>query len=221
MKEVDQLLLQNRAWAAEMLLDDGQWFSRTLPQQRPAFLWIGCSDSRVAPEQFTNAVPGGLFLHRNIANLVQHDDQNLMAVLAYAVDVLGVDHIVVCGHHGCGGIAATIDGGATGPVGAWLEHARDVYDAHRETVDACATRDEKVNRLVEFNVRDQLVHLAETGTVRAAFAAGRDLELHGWVYDLRDGLIKQLVTIDRDTPLDAVPTPGRVLLPEPAAEVTV
>ncbi|KPF72471.1 carbonate dehydratase [alpha proteobacterium AAP81b] len=212
MQEIDQLLLHNRAWAAEQLAEDPQVFVRHVDGQQPVFLWIGCSDSRVAPDQFTQAQPGGLFVHRNIANLVQHDDANLMAVLDFAVGTLGIDRLVVCGHYGCGGIKAALAGPPPGPVGAWLAHARDVYDAHADEIDALPDEEARTNRLVECNVRDQLVHLAQTPTVRAAMAAGRDVRLHGWVYDLRDGLIKPVMEIDRDTPLDAVPAPERVLV---------
>lgn len=211
MQEVEQLLLHNRAWASEQLAEDPDFFTRTLDGQQPAFLWIGCSDSRVQPDQFTQAQPGGIFLHRNIANLVQADDQNLMAVLDFAVMTLGVQHLVVCGHYDCGGIAATLAGLPDGPVGDWLAHARDVYDAHRAEVDA-EPPERRCNRLVECNVRDQLLHLAATPTVRRAFAEGRDLKLHGWVYDLRDGLIKPLLELDRHTVLAEVPAPERVLV---------
>lgn len=212
MQEIAQLLLHNRAWAAEQLSEDPEYFKRQLDGQRPVFLWIGCSDSRVQPDQFTEAVPGGLFLHRNIANLVRDDDTNLMAVLDFAVATLGIDDIVVCGHYGCGGITAALGELPEGPVGRWLEHAVDVYAAHRAEVDALDDPDERVNRLVEINVRDQLIHLARTVTVVNAFAAGREIRLHGWVYDLRDGLIKPLLTLDRNSALDDVGQPDRVLM---------
>ena len=193
MKEIDQLLLSNRAWAAEMLAENPEFFNRNVNWQRPAFLWIGCSDSRVAPDQMTQAVPGGLFVHRNIANLVYPDDRNLMAVLDYAVNVLEVEHVVICGHYGCGGIQA-------------------VLNDHRSEIEALPEGEERVNRLVEVNVRDQLLHLAGAGPVQKAFQAGRSLSLHGWVYDLRDGHIKPLMRIDKDTILSEVPKPERVLV---------
>lgn len=212
MQEVDQLFLHNRAWAAEQLAEDPDYFRRTLDGQQPAFLWIGCSDSRVQPDQFTQAQPGGIFLHRNIANLVQAEDRNLMAVLDFAVMTLGVQHLVVCGHYGCGGIQAALGDLPDGPVGDWLLPAQRVYAAHRDEIDAQPPGPARINRLVECNVRDQLLHLAATPTVRRAFAAGRDLRLHGWVYDLRDGLIHPLVALDRDTVLAEVPAPERVLV---------
>ena len=212
MREEVQLLLSNRAWAAELLDEDPEFFKRQAAGQRPEFLWIGCSDSRVAPEQKTQSLPGRMFLHRNIANLVRPDDLNLMSVLQYGVDVLGVANIVVCGHHGCGGIKATLDGGTTGPVDRWLDAARQVLADHREEIDAQPEGEARVNRLVECNVRDQLVKLARLDTVQAAFARNADLTLHGWVYDIRDGLLRTLMRIDRDTDLDAVGRPEKVLV---------
>lgn len=212
MKEVDQLLLSNRAWAAEMLAENPEFFNRNINWQRPVFLWIGCSDSRVAPDQMTQAVPGGLFVHRNIANLVYPDDRNLMAVLHYAINVLDVQNVVICGHYGCGGIQAALDGAPDGPIAHWLEHARQVLADHRGEIEALPAGEQQVNRLVEVNVRDQLLHLARTGPVQEAFAAGKPLQLHGWVYDLRDGHIKPLMRIDRDTILTEVPRPERVLV---------
>lgn len=213
MHEVKQLMLHNRAWAAEQVAEDPEFFTRHIADQKPVFLWIGCSDSRVAPDQFTQAMPGGLFIHRNIANLVQPDDANLMAVMDFAIGTLGIDRVVVCGHHGCGGVKAALAGQPTeGPLGEWLQHARDVYHHHAEEIDAIPEEEGRVNRLVECNVRDQLLHVAAAPPVQAAWAAGRDLKLHGWVYDLRDGLLKQLLDIDRDTPLEAVGRPERVLV---------
>lgn len=212
MKEETQLLLANRAWARELTDEDPDFFRRQAAGQNPAFLWIGCSDSRVAPEQKTQSPPGHMFLHRNIANLVRADDLNLMSVLQYAVDVLAVTNIMVCGHYGCGGIKATLDGGVSGAVDRWLDAARAVLDDHRDEIDAQEAGEARVNRLVECNVRDQLVNLARTGTVQAAFARGADLTLHGWVYDIRDGLLRPLMRIDRETELADVGRPEKVLL---------
>lgn len=212
MKEETQLLLANRAWAAELIDEDPDFFRRQAAGQRPEFLWIGCSDSRVAPEQKTQSLPGRMFLHRNIANLVRDDDLNLMSVLQYAVDVLGVANIVVCGHHGCGGIKATLEGGVSGPVDRWLDAARAVLADHRDEIDAQDAGEARVNRLVEVNVRDQLVNLARTATVQTAFARGMDLTLHGWVYDIRDGLLRTLMQIDAATELAEVGRPEKVLL---------
>lgn len=212
MHEIKQLMLHNRAWAAEQVAEDPEFFNRHIGDQKPVFLWIGCSDSRVAPDQFTQAVPGGLFIHRNIANLVQPEDANLMAVMDFAIGTLEIDRVVVCGHYGCGGIKAALAGPAPGALGDWLQHAVRVYDEHRHEIDAMPDAEARANRLVECNVRDQLLHAAASAPVQAAWAAGRDLKLHGWVYDLRDGLLKTLLEIDRNTDLGDVARPERVLV---------
>jgi carbonic anhydrase len=212
MREHKQLLLANKAWASELKEENPEFFARQTAGQRPDFLWIGCSDSRVSPEQITQVSPGGMFIHRNIANLVDHHDLNLMSVVQFAVDVLEVKHIIVCGHYGCGGISATLKGGTIGSVDRWLESARSVYRNHVHEIDGADGQEAQVNRFVEVNVRDQLVALAHTPTVAAAFARAQDLTLHGWVYDIRDGLLKPLMEIDRETVLDDVPAPERVLV---------
>ena len=212
MRKYKQLLLANKAWASEFLDEDPEFFSRQVSGQQPEFLWIGCSDSRVSPEQMTMTLPGGMFIHRNIANLVDPDDLNLMSVLQYAVSVLEVKHVIVCGHHGCGGIKATLAGGTEGPVDQWLGNARAVLEAHREEIEGAGDEDARVNRFVEVNVRDQLVRLARTEIVQDRWKKGPDLALHGWVYDLRDGLIKPLLELDADTPLDEVKVPEPVLV---------
>ncbi len=210
MREYKHLLLANKAWAAERLEDNPDYFARQIAGQQPEFLWIGCSDSRVAPDQLTNTESGGMFMHRNIANLVDPNDQNLMSVVQFAVEVLKVGHIIVCGHYGCGGIQAALQGGVHGHLHDWLAIARGVVDAHREELEALSP-EQRANRLVELNVRDQLVQLANTDVVQRAFAAGQSLELHGWVYDLRDGLLKPLMEIDAKTMLGDVPKPDKVL----------
>jgi carbonic anhydrase len=211
MKAYRQLLLANRAWAAELKEEHPEFFSQQLAGQQPEFLWIGCSDSRVTAEQMTMTPPGSMFIHRNVANLVHEDDLNLMSVVQYAVEVLGVKHVIICGHHGCGGIQAALTGGTSGVVDRWLENPRGVLRDHAHEIDAAGDHDARVNRLVEVNVRDQLVRLARTAIVQGAFAAGRPLQLHGWVYDLRDGLIKPLLEIDAETPLERLGAPEKVL----------
>lgn len=212
MKQYKQLLLANKAWSAELLEQNAEFFNRQLPGQKPDFLWIGCSDSRVSPEQMTMSEPGGMFIHRNVANLVRHDDLNLMSVLDYAVAVLGVKHVIVCGHYGCGGMKATLDGGTSGPVDEWLSHARNVRCAHADEIDSQGDDGARLNRLIECNVRDQLVSLARTATVQAAFEREQPLRLHGWVYDLRSGLLKPLMEIGAETELDEVSVPEPVLV---------
>jgi len=211
MRRYKQLLLANKAWAAELTDENPDFFARQTVGQKPEFLWIGCSDSRVSPEQMTMTQPGGMFIHRNIGNLVNDHDLNLMSVLQYAVDVLGVKHVIVCGHYGCGGIRGTLDGGTDGPVHEWLATAREVLSDHQDEIVAQTSEEAKINRLVEVNVRDQIVRLARTQTVQAAFAKGQDLALHGWVYDIRDGHIKPLMEVDAKTVLDDIPRPNKVL----------
>lgn len=213
MREIKQILLANRAWAAEMTDENPEFFARQVAGQKPDFLWIGCSDSRVSPEQMTQTLPGGMFIHRNVANLVDPGDHNLMSVVQFAVDVLQVPDIILCGHYGCGGLIATLRGGTEGPVDKWLDNARSVYADHREEIDGCGTDEARVNRFVEINVCDQLVRLARTDIVQRAFKRGQRLELHGWVYDLRDGLLKPLMEIDRETALETLGKPDKVLVP--------
>ena len=198
MKSYKELLLSNRAWSQEMQERNAEFFAQQTIGQKPEILWIGCSDSRVSPDQMTQTKPGEIFIHRNIANVVHLDDINLMSVVQFAVDVLKVKHVVLCGHYGCGGIAATLNGAVSGPIEKWLENPADVYAAHKEDVDSAGENDDRVNRLVECNVRDQLLTLARSDTIRGAFERGQPLLLHGWVYDLRDGLIKPLLELDKD-----------------------
>ena len=218
MKDYRQLLLANKAWAEELTDERSDFFTRQAAGQKPSFLWIGCSDSRVSPEQMTMTQPGGMFIHRNVANLVDESDLNLMAVLQFAVDVLEVKHIILCGHYGCGGIKAALDGGNTGAIDRWLAGVRAVHAAHAEEIDPLPSAEAKINRLVEVNVRDQAVKLAQTPTVRGAFARGQELYIHGWAYDLRDGHILTLLEIDAETVPEDVARPDRVLLTEEERE---
>lgn len=193
MRQYKQLLLSNKAWSQEMRDENPEFFTRQLDGQQPDFLWIGCSDSRVSPEQMTMTHPGGIFMHRNIANLVNEEDNNLLSVVQFAVDVLQVSHIIVCGHYGCGGIMAALDGDTSGPIHEWLTSPRETCSKHRHELDALAEGDPRIDRAVELNVIEQVERLSKTATVRAAFAAGQELTLHGWVYNLRDGHINPLV----------------------------
>lgn len=211
MRAYRQLLLANKAWASELKDEHPEFFSRQVTGQQPEFLWIGCSDSRVSPEQMTMSPSGGMFIHRNIANLVHDDDLNLLSVLQYAVSVLRVKHVIICGHHGCGGIQAAMTGGTSGPVDTWLANAREVLTDHAAEIAAAGDEPSQVNRFVEVNVRDQLIRLARTDIIQQAFAAEQPLQLHGWVYDIRDGLIKPLMEIDASTTLDDVGAPQKVL----------
>ena len=192
MKTIREILLSNKAWSSEMRERDARYFDRQTVGQKPDILWIGCSDSRVSPEQITQTRPGELFIHRNVANLVHGQDENLLAVLQYALDVLQVPHVVLCGHLGCGGIAATLKGGTSGPIHNWLDGARGVAAKHRDELAQIDDFDERANRMVELNVVEQILRLGRLSIVREVFERGQELTLHGWVYDLRDGIVSEL-----------------------------
>ena len=217
MKTIRELLLSNMAWSREMRERKPDYFSCQTAGQKPEVLWIGCSDSRVSPEQITQTRPGELFIHRNIANIVHPNDENFLAVLQFAVEVLEVPHIVLCGHYGCGGIEATLKGDTRGPIDNWLGGARDVQEAHRRELEELEDFDQRLNRMVELNVRDQLVRLGQLETVRRAF--GRGLTLHGWVYDLRDGLLSELYEIASREELDDLMLPDNVISIDESAKL--
>ncbi len=209
MRTIRELLLSNKAWSHEMRERKPDYFTCQTAGQKPEVLWIGCSDSRVSPEQITQTRPGELFIHRNIANIVHPDDENFLAVLQFAVETLEVPHIVLCGHYGCGGIAATLNGGTKGPIDHWLDGAREVQTAHRAELSALTDLDQRLNRMVELNVREQLIRLGRLPVVRRAFQRG--LTLHGWVYDLRDGLLSELYEIASQEELDDLTLPCTVI----------
>lgn len=201
MKQYERLLLENKAWAKEKKLEDPQFFERLVNIQRPDFLWIGCSDSRVPPDQITQTQPGEIFIHRNVANLVVHTDLNMLSVLQYAVEVLEVKHIVVCGHYGCGGVKAAMTRHSYGIINKWLRNIKDVYRFHQSDIDALPTEQERVDRLIELNIKTQVLNLAETSIVQSAWKHHNRPHLHGWVYGLEDGLIKPLTSMEPNTPL--------------------
>ena len=209
---LEDLKAKNAAWSRGKTEVDPQFFKRLENQQSPEYLWIGCSDSRVPANEIVGLDPGELFVHRNVANLAPPQDANYLSVLQFAVDVLKVRHVILCGHHGCGGVLATMEGGTQGPVDRWLANARDVLHRHQDEIDAQPDQAAKVNRLVEVNVMEQLRHLARLDTIQKAFAEKRELWLHGWVYDIRDGHIKTLLEIDADTDLDGMVRPDKVLV---------
>lgn len=199
MLRYEQLILENKAWADEVKESDPAFFDRMAASQNPDILWIGCSDSRVAPETITQTRPGEMFTHRNIANLVLHTDLNLFSVVQYAVEVLKVTDIVVCGHYGCGGIKAALTQSSLGTIDKWLRHIKDVYRIHKEEIDKLPTETERVNRLVEINVQEQLHHLASTSLIQNAWKHHKAPYLHGWVFGLHDGLLKPLVELGPDS----------------------
>ncbi|MEM7679643.1 MAG: carbonic anhydrase [Pseudomonadota bacterium] len=206
MKQYDRILLSNKAWAKEKVEEDPDFFTRGAKIQKPGFLWIGCSDSRVPPSQIIQADPGELFIHRNIANVVMQGDINMLSVLQFSVEELEVEDVILCGHYGCGGVTAALKGGTTGPIDEWLKNIRKVQDAHKEELDAIEDEDDRIARLIEFNVKDQLIELAKTDIIQKAWKTGERPALHGWVYDLHDGHIKRVLELDNETDLDAIDT---------------
>jgi carbonic anhydrase len=196
MKSYERLLLENKAWAKEQQQEDPLFFQRLLHVQTPEFLWIGCSDSRVPPDKITQTQPGEIFIHRNIANMVVHTDLNLLSVLEYAVNVLKVKHVVVCGHYGCGGVKAAMSRHNYGIINKWLRNIKDVYRFHREEIDIIADEDLRLNKLIELNVEEQVLNLAKTSIIQKAWKERNEPHLHGWVYDLHDGIIRPVSEIE-------------------------
>lgn len=197
MKQHEVLLLENKAWAEEILEGTPDFFEKLAQGQAPDFLWIGCSDSRVSPNEITQSRPGDMFIHRNIANLVVEDDLNLLSVLQFAVEALKIKHVIVCGHYGCGGVQAALKGGTYGnKVDAWIKNIREVYEEHKVVIDTHTTEEERVNALVETNVRVQLTNLANTETIQKAWKGSVAPALHGWVFDMSKGRIKQVAEIE-------------------------
>jgi carbonic anhydrase len=182
----------NKKWVQEKLKKDPEYFDRLSKGQRPEVLWIGCSDSRVPANEITNTNPGDVFVHRNIANMVVHSDMNMLSVLDYAVNILQVKHIIVCGHYGCGGVKAALDNKQYGLVDNWLRHIKDVYRLHSKELDAITDEQEKFNRLVELNIIEQVFDLSKTSIVQNAWRTRNEPLVHGWVYDLKTGLIDDL-----------------------------
>jgi carbonic anhydrase len=204
MKVYDKLLLENKAWAKEKVTEDPDFFTRLEHLQSPEFLWIGCSDSRVPANEITGTQPGEIFVHRNIANMVVHTDLNLLAVLEYAVHHLKVKHIIVCGHYGCGGVKAAMTQHNLGIINKWLRNIKDVYRIHRDEIDAMDSYDKRVNKLIEFNVQEQVMNLAKTSIVQKAWKERQVPHLHGWVYDLHDGIIKPVFEMEAGTHIDTL-----------------
>jgi len=195
MQSFEKLLLENKAWVYETLMDDPDYFKRLADNQEPEFLWIGCSDSRVPANKITGTHPGELFVHRNIANVVVKDDINVLSVIEYAVTHLKVKHVIVCGHYGCGGIKAAMTDKSFGILDQWLANIRSVYEANRAEIDAETDPVQRVNLLVEHNVRQQVINISKTATIQNAWRNGQLPQIHGWVYDLKDGLLKQIYRV--------------------------
>ena len=189
---IDDLIERNRAWAAKTVAKDPAFFQRLTAQQNPRFLWIGCSDSRVPANEIVGLLPGELFVHRNVANVVVHTDLNCLSVLQYAVDVLQVGHVIVCGHYGCGGIQAALRRRPLGLIDNWLRHVQDVGDRHPEAFAGTGSEAAQVDRLCELNVIEQAVHVCRTTIVQDAWRRHQPLRVHGWIYGLADGLLTDL-----------------------------
>jgi carbonic anhydrase len=197
MKDLKRLLDQNKAWAEGIKANDPEFFQTLAKQQLPTFLWIGCSDSRVPATQLVGMVPGEMFVHRNVANVVVHTDFNCLSVMQYAVDVLKVDHIIVCGHHGCGGVKAAMDNLQFGLIDNWLRHVQDVLHTHQNALARIEDETKRFDRLCELNVIEQVINVSRTTIVQNAWERGQELVVHGWIYGLEDGLLRDLeVSID-------------------------
>ena len=205
MEYYKKLLANNREWVAEQLRKDPKYFEKLAAGQSPPMLWIGCSDSRVPANEITNTAPGEIFVHRNIANMVVHTDMNMLSVLDYAVQVLKVKHVVVVGHYGCGGINAAMGNQQFGLIDNWLRNIKDVYRLHQKELDLIKDEKQRSNRLVELNVIEQVYNLCKTSTVQNAWEKKQPLHIHGWVYDVGIGIIKDLdVTVHDDSELGSI-----------------
>jgi carbonic anhydrase len=191
-KSYKKLLENNKKWVAKQLAIDPVYFDKLSNSQNPEYLWIGCSDSRVPANQITGTLPGDIFVHRNIANLVVHSDMNMLSVLSYAVEVLKVKHVIVCGHYGCGGVLAAMENKQYGLIDNWLRHIKDVYRYHHKELDAIEDKTQRGRRFVEVNVIEQVHDLGKTSIVQNAWKHHQPLHVHGWVYDIQDGIIKDL-----------------------------
>jgi carbonic anhydrase len=192
MGSLDQLFANNRKWAQRITARDPQFFDTLARQQSPKYLWIGCADSRVPANEIVDLLPGELFVHRNVANVVVHTDLNCLSVLQYAVDVLAVEHVIVCGHYGCGGIRAAASGVSLGLIDNWLRHVQDVRDRHLHVLDGIADENARIDRLCELNVVAQVRHVSQTTIVGDAWRRGQPLTVHGLIYSLQDGLLRDM-----------------------------
>jgi carbonic anhydrase len=204
MLEYEKLLTANKKWAKEQLKSEPDFFTKLLNQQAPEFLWIGCSDSRVPADRITGTQPGQIFVHRNIANLVVNTDINILSVLQYAVEVLKVKHVIVCGHYGCGGIRAAMSQHHFGIINHWLKNIKDVYRIHRTEIDVLPTEDMRANKLTDLNVTEQIFNLAKTSIIQKAWKENNRPHLHGWVYGLSDGIIKPVCEMEPGTRIDSL-----------------
>ncbi|MGK4568616.1 carbonate dehydratase [Flavobacterium sp. 3HN19-14] len=200
-----KILDNNKEWVEKALEKDPEYFKDLAKGQKPPLLWIGCSDSRVPANEIIGAKPGDVFVHRNIANMVIHSDMNMLSVLDYAVNVLQVKHVIVCGHYGCGGVKAAMGNSSIGIIDNWIRHIKDIYRLHHVYLDSIIDEDDRFNKFVELNVKEQVFDLAKTSIVQGAWRNGQDLTLHGWVYGLNSGFVTDLnVNLSSDKDLDSV-----------------
>lgn len=192
MRILNNLFEKNKKWADKVKKSDPDFFQNLSKQQNPEYLWIGCSDSRVPANEIVDMLPGEIFVHRNVANLVVHTDLNCLSVLQYAVDVLKVKHIIVCGHYGCGGIKSAMENKEHGLIDNWLQNIKDVYRYHQARIDVLQNENEKINLLCELNVIEQVANVCHTTIVQNAWRSGQELTVHGWIYSIEDGILKDL-----------------------------
>lgn len=204
MDSINRLLANNKKWAEEMISTNPEFFKNLQDIQTPEFLWIGCSDSRVPADKVSGTQPGEIFVHRNIANMVVHTDLNLLAVLEYAITYLKVKHIIVCGHYNCGGVKAAMSNSNFGIINKWIRNIKDVYRLHRDELNNYTNEEEKLNRLVELNVIEQVNNLSKTSVIQKAWKFEGRPHLHGWVYGLKDGLVTPLIDLTHEAKIDEI-----------------
>ena len=205
MKALASLFESNRRWAARITAHDPEFFSGLVAQHAPEYLWIGCSDSRVPANEIVGLRPGELFVHRNVGNLIIHTDMNCLSVLQYAVDILSIKHVIVCGHYGCGGVKAAMESQPHGLVDNWLRHIRDIQHRHHEKLDFLKSEAEQIGKLCELNAVEQVINVGNTTIIQDAWERGQKIAVHGWIYDIADGLLKDLdVTLASRQKLDAI-----------------
>ncbi|MCB0491514.1 MAG: carbonate dehydratase [Cyclobacteriaceae bacterium] len=205
MELYNKLLQKNKEWVEAMISNDPEYFSKLAGGQKPPVLWIGCADSRVPANEIIGAPPGEVFVHRNIANMVVHTDMNMLSVLDYAVNVLKVQHVIVCGHYGCGGVRAAMSNQQFGLIDNWIRHIKDVYRFHQDELEGIQDMGERENRFIELNVIEQVYDLAKTSIIQNSWSKSKSPFIHGWVYDIRNGLINDLkVSVNENSDLPKV-----------------
>jgi carbonic anhydrase len=198
MRTLDELFRSNQAWADEITAQDPEFFTKLSRQQSPAYLWIGCADSRVPANQIVGLMPGDIFVHRNLANMVVHTDLNCLSVMQFAVDILKVKHVLVVGHYGCSGVQAALRRSRVGLADNWLRHVQDVHEKHEHTLASCPSESAASDRLCELNVIEQVANVCQTTIARDAWERGQELSIHGWIYGIKDGLLRDLETTVSD-----------------------